>query len=60
MNISSVPATQQYWIQVPLISAADMCEPVIEGVDTDMNGEKFEDTWSWWGICFSCLFNYSV
>ncbi|CAL1544868.1 unnamed protein product [Lymnaea stagnalis] len=41
---------QQYWIQVPLVSPADMCDPVIEGMDTDMVDDKYEDTWAWWNL----------
>ncbi|RUS81094.1 hypothetical protein EGW08_011134 [Elysia chlorotica] len=39
---------QQYWIQVPLLSPADQCDPVIEGIDDDMEEENLEDTWQWW------------
>jgi len=39
---------QQYWIQVPLLSPTMQCDPVIEGMDENMEGTKEEDTWNWW------------
>lgn len=39
---------QQYWIQVPLLSPSKQCDPVIEGVDENMEDDKSEDTWTWW------------
>ncbi|GFO27083.1 protein arginine N-methyltransferase 5 [Plakobranchus ocellatus] len=39
---------QQYWMQVPVMSAVDQCDPVIEGLDDDMDDEKLDDTWQWW------------
>jgi hypothetical protein len=39
---------QQYWIQVPMIKAADMTEPVFKDQeDVDMEGHQVEDTWHW-------------
>ena len=38
---------QQYWIQVPMMSAPDMADKVFKGEDDSMEGESFEDTWQW-------------
>jgi len=38
---------QQYWIQVPLIAPSKQCDPVIEGIDENME-DRSEDTWLWW------------
>ncbi|XP_041376377.1 protein arginine N-methyltransferase 5-like isoform X2 [Gigantopelta aegis] len=38
---------QQYWIQVPLMSAKDQCDELIEGVDKN---PILEDTWEWWHL----------
>ena len=37
---------QQYWIQVPLIAPSKQCDPVIEGIDENME-DRSEDTWLW-------------
>ncbi|KAH9502616.1 Protein arginine N-methyltransferase 5 [Bulinus truncatus] len=41
---------QQYWVQIPLVSNSDSCDPVIEDIDANMDGSKYEDTWSWWNL----------
>lgn len=37
---------QQYWIQIPLISARDQAESLMDG-QTDEEREPLDDTWKW-------------
>lgn len=38
---------QQYWIQIPLISARDQADCLMEGGQTDEEREPQDDTWKW-------------
>ncbi|XP_069112607.1 protein arginine N-methyltransferase 5-like [Argopecten irradians] len=38
---------QQYWIQVPLMSAKDQVDCLIEG-EEEKTEDQIEDTWEWW------------
>ena len=38
---------QQYWIQIPLVSAADMTDRLFKGDEESMEAETVEDTWKW-------------
>ncbi|XP_056010372.1 protein arginine N-methyltransferase 5-like isoform X2 [Ostrea edulis] len=38
---------QQYWIQIPLVSARDQAESLMEG-QLDEEKEPQDDTWKWW------------
>lgn len=38
---------QQFWIQIPLLSAKDQCDNLLEdGMNSNEDG-RYEDTWEW-------------
>ncbi|XP_062607204.1 protein arginine N-methyltransferase 5-like [Saccostrea cucullata] len=39
---------QQYWIQIPLVSARDQAENLIEGQLEEEEREPQDNTWKWW------------
>ncbi|BFZ13310.1 hypothetical protein BsWGS_16351 [Bradybaena similaris] len=57
-QIASSYYQQQYWIHVSLVSNADQCDDVIEGVDPSMEDDTVEDTWMWWNK-FRSLCDYN-